>query len=457
MFRRLAELPIPLRGSIFKDSDVVQVSYSIRDHTQNVKRTVDASLVLASPENTIKASSQDVPSDVIASVFSPSDQVKIVLRESKDKEKTRRFVDVWKDGRMDSSIEVTDTHGSFYSDDFLGSMSFSDDEDAFLYTAEANPPAKDASDIDRFKFTPNFGEEISLYLDHLRRMSTLGKLLSVARTKSSLLGTILREMEDYWVSNTALTDRCPSGNFTSHNKALRSLVQSLPSRVLKSPHRKFPPGPLVYHPPAIKFFGFQVTNETRVVVDVVWEPSQPGGFPGLYLEILPQRPFIHLGGKLYIACHSIWGSRTKVLLIDVADSGITDLTTDERDGGELYSWSVLGTDGVDRILCSRSSPTKPHVIVLLKLDHDKPCATPSLRILDSPTFDDDLLGVLNDVTVTVHPIHGRFPAETIVYKPKTTDPSHVPPLITIPHGGPHSTTTTAFNAGTVALALEGSG
>ena len=47
----------------------------------------------------------------------------------------------------------------------------------------------------------------------------------------------------------------------------------------------------------------------------------------------------------------------------------------------------------------------------------------------------------------------RTPTETIVIQSSSTE--EVPPLVLVPHGGPHGTMTTAFNPATTALVLEG--
>ena len=55
------------------------------------------------------------------------------------------------------------------------------------------------------------------------------------------------------------------------------------------------------------------------------------------------------------------------------------------------------------------------------------------------------------------PIPDREPFETILVQPKSRDstPRTILPLITFPHGGPHTATSTAFSPTTTALALEG--
>ncbi|KAJ8501525.1 hypothetical protein ONZ45_g12111 [Pleurotus djamor] len=482
------ELPTPISGYVFSKSNVIQTTYSIRDHTQNVKHIVSKSTVLTSQDE-VQLPGQDVPTDSVASTYSISGQRKVVLREAKDK----RFVEVWKGDRIESSAEVTEAHGAFYSDEFVGSLSLSQSEDAIIYTAEANPPSKkDATNFERFRFTPSFGEGLptrarprtflSLWKRGILRPINLssppstqvhlGQAVFCGRSKlfaigydvtadARLLGVkgCFNRPSAIWqldLPEGVLEGGDGEGELACSGKKISSPeVSSRSPRVPPSSDSVFWLTSALYgaHAAGSSLHCLDAaTNESRVVVDTVWEPNSPSDFPGLYLDNLPQRPFLRLGGKLFVTCHSVWGSRTTVLLINTEDGQFTDLTPED---GKLYSWTVLGTDGEDRILCSRSTPTSPSEIILLQLDANDPQVKPAIRVVDAPILDDDLLAALEGVSVNVESIPGRFPTQAIVYKPSSKAEDSSPPLITIPHGGPHGTVTTAFSAGTVALALEG--
>jgi acylaminoacyl-peptidase len=97
------------------------------------------------------------------------------------------------------------------------------------------------------------------------------------------------------------------------------------------------------------------------------------GFPGLYSAYnLPKSASIQGPGLSYILLHSHWGSRTTVVRVPLEDDGygenrghVKDLTPADED---LYSWSVLTTNGSDSVICSRSSPSVPYEIMLGKFD-----------------------------------------------------------------------------------------
>ena len=103
------------------------------------------------------------------------------------------------------------------------------------------------------------------------------------------------------------------------------------------------------------------------LVDLVFDPAQ-GAFPGLYPHYnLPLSPFVRPSGSAvpYIITHSIWGSRSTVILISTTNGKVKDLTPDD---GTLYSWRVLNTDGGSRVLCTRSTPTSPSELLLGEVD-----------------------------------------------------------------------------------------
>ncbi|KAG1869403.1 hypothetical protein DFJ58DRAFT_63441 [Suillus subalutaceus] len=64
---------------------------------------------------------------------------------------------------------------------------------------------------------------------------------------------------------------------------------------------------------------------------------------------------------------------------------------------------------------------------------------------------------LDDLTLSIIHITTRTPTETLLIQSKkaSTSGGSKPVCVTIPHGGPHTTSTTAFVPAVVALALEG--
>jgi acylaminoacyl-peptidase len=196
-----------------------------------------------------------------------------------------------------------------------------------------------------------------------------------------------------------------------------------------------------------------ITGINTVLVPTVFEPATPNGFPGLYTEYnMPTSPFMRFSDRVYIVLQSIWHSRTTVLFIDTQSGAIRDAT--ELGDGPLYSWTVHATDNKNQLICSRSTPTNPWEVLLGSLDqHD----TLDWKVLDRPMLSSTTKEALDGLTSSIIPITARAPTESLLIQSKKalTSGGPKPVCVTIPHGGPHTTSTTAFTPSVVSLALEG--
>lgn len=325
-------------------------------------------------------------------------------------------------------------------------MSFSPSERSLIYTAEALDPASSDVDKDRhsfesFRYTPQFGEGLAgkkrpvLFLFQWEAstedasVSSIATLTSLSFPNSStpvlLVQAVFASEDCIFATGYEYTDAgrllgikyClnrPSGVWMlkiprnteppSFSKEL-IIMQRLtnPNRSARSP-RVLPGlsgrftvfwlsnavGGAHASCTSVHALDFQ-SGEPRLVLDTVWDPRE-GGFPGLYTDpFLPSQPFIKLGSASYIVVHSTWGSRSTVLLVSTKDGEVKDLTP--NNDGKLYSWTVLGTDGQDKIVCTRSSPSIPHEVVLGQFDDSgvvswhvlsRPSLTPESTSLISP-------------------------------------------------------------------------
>jgi acylaminoacyl-peptidase len=121
---------------------------------------------------------------------------------------------------------------------------------------------------------------------------------------------------------------------------------------------------------------FILENADKPLVPIMHdEISSPLDFPGLYPSYnLPSSPTIVtlLESKSdlvsSIVVHSLWGSRTTILVISTQDGTVIDLTPASEEEDKLYSWTVLATDGQSRVICQRSSPSVPYEILLGQFD-----------------------------------------------------------------------------------------
>ena len=109
-------------------------------------------------------------------------------------------------------------------------------------------------------------------------------------------------------------------------------------------------------------------------------PSSPHVFPGLFPSYNLPSPVVELTSGPSFVVHSQWGSRTTVLLISTKDGTVTNLTPSSKEE-ELYSWTVLATDGRRRAICQRSSTSVPYEILLGQFDG---AAHVSWQLIDKP-------------------------------------------------------------------------
>lgn len=127
------------------------------------------------------------------------------------------------------------------------------------------------------------------------------------------------------------------------------------------------------------------TMTDRTLVNTVWDADIAAGeFPGLYLEQLPQQPFVTPGGKLQILLHSRCGAARTLFRVSVADGTCTRLLgpTHER-GGQVFSWTLLSADGERAFVASRSRADVPNQLVFGTFSND-PANEIRIRVIDKP-------------------------------------------------------------------------
>ncbi|KAG1807980.1 Alpha/Beta hydrolase protein [Suillus subaureus] len=401
------------------------------------------------------------------------------------------------DPEREASLDVSNYHQAFLTDDFLYSLSFSPSETSLLYTAEASLNTDDDPYF-KFRYAPHFGDTSrakkhpTIFLFNWTRSPAFARattqdlalvVIPCQSTKTPILfaqatfateDTIFATGHEYTIDGRLLGAKgCfnrPMGiwQLTSPKGSFRSPSASrltLPNRSCRSPR-------VLYHDnQPIKLFWFSnpvggphascvslefrdlLTGINTILVNSVFEPTPSNDFPGLYTEYnMPSSPFLRRADRVYIVLQSIWHSRTTVLFIDTQSGAIINATT--LGDGPLYSWTVHATDNKSRFICSRSTPTTPWEVVSGSFDQND---TLQWKFLDKPMISSTIKEALDDLTPSIIPITTRAPTETLLIQSKKASTSNGPKpvCVTIPHGGPHATSTTAFVPSVVALALEG--
>jgi hypothetical protein len=131
LYRHLAELPTYVAASFLGPSGthlrnmsailpmtslVLRVVTSVRDHSNNRKRTIVKTITFPSGEEKPVITSQEQAESVIASAISRSGTRIGILKESKEGDKIKRQVEIWRGSTAEAILDVTKEHGEFYGD-----------------------------------------------------------------------------------------------------------------------------------------------------------------------------------------------------------------------------------------------------------------------------------------------------------------------------------------------------
>ncbi|KAG2344168.1 alpha/beta-hydrolase [Suillus weaverae] len=478
-YTELAEVPLPVSAH-FISGDIARVTYSVRDHDRNIKRNLTKTF-------DDQCTTSHDSSEVKAFATSPSKSRQAILREANSK----RFVEIWAGSQLEASLDVSNYHQAFLTDDFLYSLSFSPNETSLIYTAEASVDTDD-DPYNKFRYAPHFGDTSrakkrpTIFLFRWTRSPAFTRaskqdISLLALTPGVLFAQATFATEDtiFATGREYTKDGRLLGAKGCFNRPMAIWQLTLPKGSLASPStsRLTPierscrsPRVLFHDNQPVKLFWFSnpiggphascvslesrdlLTGTNTVLVHTVFEPTPSNDFPGLYTEYnMPTSPFLRRADRVYIVLQSIWHSRTTVVFIDTQSGAITDTT--KLGDGPLYSWTVHATDNKSQFICSRSTPTTPWEVLLASFDQYD---TLEWKVLDKPLLSSAVKEALNDLTPSIIPITARAPTESLLIQSKKASTSgHKPVCVTIPHGGPHTTSTTAFVPGVVALALEG--
>ncbi|KAI0028785.1 Alpha/Beta hydrolase protein [Vararia minispora EC-137] len=490
-YKELESVPV-ITGAEFLSNDVVKFTTSTRDFTRNVERSALHTIFLSPDGNTMITPGQEVSQDVKVTAISPSGKIAAILRETREK---MRFVEIWEGDIQLSSVEVTDVHEEFYDDDFLGTISFSLSETSLVYLAEAKAPktTESTTTFARFGYMPSLGEALA---DRFRPTIYLFSWdLNAPSVKPlSFSADVFRSLRVHFFSQPCFLDDdtlvavghelTPEGHLLSvrwcHNRP--TAIWKLPLDKISSKSSVSVSSGTILSDPTRAGRSARVYKDAKGCVNVVWLDHQRGGahascsclisaslggeartlvpyvyepgmneFPGLFVSwaLLP-RPFLRINDKTYVICTTVAGVRSTVVMADTQQLHQKPREVTPEDGN-LWSYAVLATDGWNRILCSRSSLLHPPQLILGHVDPESESV--SWRVLWKPPVIAQLIKAMDNFKLMVLPI--SYPVETIVLLPHTGGLKEQQRLLSIVHGGPHGSSSTAFDASTVAFALAG--
>ncbi|EIW81417.1 alpha beta-hydrolase [Coniophora puteana RWD-64-598 SS2] len=499
------------------DGNVLRVKFSFNDRERKIKRSSVTTFFVAEDGSSASTSSFDASDVLASAVSpSGAHQVHLrSVADPDNGSKKRRVVEVWKDSRIIASMDVTDKHGDFHTDAFLSSLSFSPSETALIYCAEPNGD-KDTEKTDpyqKWRFVPHGGEGMSkkkrsaIYLFRWSQPTASstppfskrsGDDMSLSLLKPSdiqglslpdLFGQAIFASEDrifavgykqtkdgrmlglrgcfsrpvgiyalgissslgtYIVSAISMisdpTKSCRSP------KILRN-AEGTPVRLfwLSNTTGKAHNGCTTLHSIALTRDS-EILGTSRVLVDSVWDP-EPDAFPGLYVNMLPEHPFVSARDSTFIVASSTWRSRNVVLLIDASSGAVRNVTPSADETGGHYTWDLLCTDGKRRLVCSRHSPARPWEVLVGTLDD---AGEVRWNVIHKTMVSTALEAALSELEVSVVPVPGRPSVETIVTRRRGVSEARSKPYcVSIMHGGPHSSSSSSFWHYTTGFALEG--
>ncbi|NWT16861.1 ACPH enzyme, partial [Vireo altiloquus] len=176
-----------------------------------------------------------------------------------------------------------------------------------------------------------------------------------------------------------------------------------------------------------------------------------GAFPGIYCGALPGMCWA--ADSCRILLDTAQRSQQDVFVVDTATGTTTLLTADAPQG----SWSVLTIDR-DLLVARFSTPSCPpmlKVAVLPAAGHEAQIQWICLQ--DAPPVPGITWGIrtLQPPPEQEHPQYGGLDFDAILMRPSEGPTAQKPPLVVMPHGGPHSVFTAGWMLYPAALCRVG--
>uniref|UniRef100_A0A663EUI9 Acylamino-acid-releasing enzyme n=2 Tax=Aquila chrysaetos chrysaetos TaxID=223781 RepID=A0A663EUI9_AQUCH len=440
--------------------------------------------------------------DELLSRESPSGALKAVLRKvpGKEKEKEKQFLEVWDQNRKVKSIDLTalDKHGSVYDDDQFGCLAWSHSETHLLYVAEKKRPKAEsffqskapelgASDEDsghpKKEDAPLKGEQFVYHEDWGEALSTRSVPVLCALDIEGSSVSVLEGVPEHLSPGQAFWSPGDTGVVfvgwwhepfrlglrycTNRRSALfyvdltggRCELLSEDTRSVWSPRLSPDRCRIVYlendalgpHQQCSRLLMYDwYTKHTSTVLEAV--PRQAwGAFPGIYCGTLPGLCWAADSRRLVL--DTAQRSQQDVFVVDTVTSTTTSLTADAPQG----SWSVLTIDR-DLLVARFSSPSCPPTLKVAMLpDAGREAQARWVCLQDAPPVPGISWGIrtLQPPPEQEHPQYGGLDFDAILLRPSEGPAAQKPPLVVMPHGGPHSVFTAGWMLYPAALCRMG--
>ena len=199
-------------------------------------------------------------------------------------------------------------------------------------------------------------------------------------------------------------------------------------------------------------------NTRRELVAPIHEPENDDSFPGLFMNQLPEHPFLSKNGR-HILVNTQWRSQSRVISIDLDDGTVVPLSFNLKGDQEtMASQTLLCMSPEGDAIVTQSDSNCPAVVGVISAENVSNAGTeviksqvisklgPIVATCSVGLSKEEECTNFKSTVIRVHPPHGsvRAPVEGILLLPSREENAEKIPLIIVPHGGPHSCTPTSF-------------
>ncbi|KAJ2077802.1 hypothetical protein H4R24_004902 [Coemansia sp. RSA 988] len=505
-------------------SKLVSVEYTTlqNDFAREAKRNFANHMTLSISAGRATVLTKGKPADMDgarASLQSPSDSSLVAILSS-NSSGAGRFVEIWRDGVLAKSIDVSHKHGEYYTDIFFGSLAWSSDNKNVIYAAErseyekAKPESTGSDSIENigeitdviegavagvadprcYQFEEDWGESFTgkrppvlvivnvcdgsvKVLPSIKNMSP-GQAQFLTRNEAGADQIVFtgyqHEVRKHGIlfcynrpSGIYVCDMDGSNLKCIYNGSVRS-ARIMPSRKGLVFLSTTTGGP---HDSTSEIIYYDLEKDrAHTVVPIINEPLEkeqtiggtrlPKGFAGIYTGQLPAQPWLQIGDSTQdiLVFTSVWRSTSVVLTLDIQRMV---LQVQSPDAGTLSN-AVLSVNG-DLVVGTTSTPAHSEILIIgeaTRDSHSQDMAIQWYHVARSTVSDIDWRVICNNGK------HGSAPECIFVSPRKPSNETRYfwanggpasRPLIVFPHGGPHSTFTTTYNAQVAGLARLGFG
>ncbi|KAJ2800001.1 putative ATP-dependent RNA helicase DHR1, partial [Coemansia guatemalensis] len=415
-------------------SNLISVEYTTlqNDFVRDAKRSVANHMTLSIGAGRATVLAKGKPADmagVRASLQSPSDPSLVVVLSSANSPNGGRFVEIWRDGVLAKSIDVSHKHGEYYNDAFFDSLAWSTDSKYVIYAAErpeyekakpetaASDTMEDIGDItDKiegavagvadprcYQFEDDWGESytgkrppVLVVVDVCNgSVKLLPSIDNVSPGQAQFLSKNGTDAEQIVFTGYQHAIR-KHGIVFCYNRPSGIYVCDMDGSNLKcihvgsvrsariAPSRKG----LVFlsttaggpHDSASELVYYDLEkDQAHTLVPIINQPLEkdqtvcgtrlPKGFAGIYTGQLPAQPWLQLGDPAQdiLVFTSVWRSTLAVLTLDIQRLALQVHSLDKS----TLSNAVLSANG-DLVVGTTSTPAHPETLLIGEATRESP-------------------------------------------------------------------------------------